>query len=116
MTIQWFPGHMTRAKRQLEQQIKQTDLVIELRDARAVAASANPLLDQIIGDKPRMIILAKADLAEEAVTKAWIDHFKDQGITAIHLDIIKDDVKGLISRQVSHIMQPHFERLRKNIM
>ncbi len=113
MTIQWFPGHMTRAKRQLEQQIKQTDLVIELRDARAVESSANPLLDEIIGDKPRLIVLAKADLADVNVTNTWIDHFKAQDISAIHLDIIKDDVKGLISRQVSHLMKPYHERLAR---
>ncbi len=112
MTIQWFPGHMTRAKRQLEKQMNQTDIVIELRDARAVDASANPLLADIIGEKPRLIVLAKSDLAEEKTTLAWIDHFKAQGITAIHLDIIKDDVKGLISRQVAYLMKPAHERLK----
>lgn len=113
MTIQWFPGHMTKAKRQLEKQIKQTDIVIELRDARAVIASANPLLDEIIGEKPRLIVLAKSDLADEAVTQAWIQHFKDQNISAIHLNIITDDVKGLISKQVAYLMQPFHERLKR---
>ena len=112
MTIQWFPGHMTRAKRQLEQQIKQTDIVIELRDARAVLSSANPLLDEIIGEKPRLIVLAKADMAQEEITQNWITYFKDQGITAIYLNILNDDVKGLISRQVVELMKPAHERLK----
>ncbi|NLC54320.1 MAG: ribosome biogenesis GTPase YlqF [Erysipelothrix sp.] len=113
MTIQWFPGHMTRAKRQLEKQINQTDIVIELRDARAVMSSANPLLDEIIGEKPRLIILAKADMAEADITQAWIEYFQAQGIMAIHLNILTDDVKGLISRQVAHLMKPVHKRLQK---
>ena len=113
MTIQWFPGHMTKAKRQLEKQIQQTDLVIELRDARAVVASANPLLDEIIQNKPRIIVLAKADLAEEKATKDWIKHFKEKNISAISLNITKDDVKGLINKEVKRVMQPFFDRLKR---
>ena len=113
MTIQWFPGHMTKAARQLEKQIKQTDIVIELRDARAVDSSANPLLAEIIGEKPRLIVLAKADLADQNITNAWIEHFRSNDISAIHLNILKDDVTGLISRQVVELMKPFHERLQK---
>ena len=110
MTIQWFPGHMTRAKRQLETQMSQTDIVIELRDARAVMSSANPLLAELSGNKPRLIVLGKRDLAEDDITEDWIKYFKDQGITAIYLDVINDDVKGIISRNVKQLMKPIHER------
>lgn len=116
MTIQWFPGHMTRAKRQLEVQMAQTDIVIELRDARAVESSANPLLHELAGNKPRLIVLGKADLADQKITDQWIEHFKNQGITAIYLDVINDDVKGIISRKVKELMAPVHERqIRRGI-
>lgn len=113
MTIQWFPGHMTKAKRQLEVQMQQTDIVIELRDARAVMASANPLLEELSGNKPRLIVLGKADLADHNVTEDWINYFKKQGVTAVYLDVIKDDVKGIIARHVKSLMADEHERQRK---
>lgn len=113
MTIQWFPGHMTKAKRQLELQMEQTDIVIELRDARAVMASANPLLDEIIGNKPRLIVLGKADLADQSVTEEWVSYFKERGVRAIYLDVIKDDVKGIVSRHIKDLMAPVHERQLK---
>ncbi len=113
MTIQWFPGHMTKAKRQLEVQMEQTDIVIELRDARAVMASANPLLDEIIGNKPRLIVLGKADLADQSVTEEWVSYFNERGVRAIYLDVIKDDVKGIVSRHIKDLMAPVHERQLK---
>lgn len=113
MTIQWFPGHMTRAKRQLEVQMQQTDIVIELRDARAVNSSSNPLLASLSGNKPRLIVLNKADLADQEVTDAWIEHFKSQGLTAIYLDVLHDDVKGIVSRKIKELMAPVHEKQRK---
>ena len=113
MTIQWFPGHMTKAKRQLEVQMQQTDIVIELRDARAVMASANPLLAELSGNKPRLVVLGKADLADPKITEEWIKYFKDQGVTAIYLDVIKDDVKGIISKHIKLLMADEHERQRK---
>lgn len=86
MTIQWFPGHMTRARRQIQDKLKLIDVVIELLDARLPVSSRNPMIDEILLDKPRMILLNKADLADAKVTQEWIEYFKKEGITAFPVD------------------------------
>ena len=69
MTIQWFPGHMAKAKRLITTLLPKVDVVIELRDARVPAASRNPLIDEIIGDTPRVVVLNKTDLADPKITR-----------------------------------------------
>lgn len=86
MLIQWYPGHMTKAKRAMQEDIKLVDLIIELLDARIPLSSRNPDIDTLAKGKFRMVLLNKADLADNAATEAWIDYFKAQGITAIALD------------------------------
>ncbi|WP_017813650.1 ribosome biogenesis GTPase YlqF [Paenibacillus shenyangensis] len=86
MTIQWFPGHMTRARRQIEDKLKLIDMVIELVDARLPLSSRNPMIDEILQGKPRMIILNKADLADPAITSLWVEFFKKQGHEVLPLD------------------------------
>lgn len=86
VTIQWFPGHMTRARRQIEAKLKLIDLVIELIDARLPLSSRNPMIDDILQGKPRMIILNKADLADPVVSQQWIAYFKEQGYVALPVD------------------------------
>ena len=76
MDIQWFPGHMAKAKRQMEEQLKLVDIVIELRDARIPDASGNPLLMQMANNKPRLIILNKADLADDEQNIKWKNTFE----------------------------------------
>lgn len=76
MTIQWFPGHMTRARRQIQDKLKLIDVVIELLDARLPVSSRNPMIDEILQGKPRMILLNKSDLADAKVTQEWIEYFK----------------------------------------
>lgn len=83
MQINWYPGHMAKAKRQLRDQLGRVDLVIELCDARLPHASRNPDLNQMIAGKTRILILNKADLADPAQTQAWINHFRQQGILAM---------------------------------
>ena len=79
MTIQWFPGHMAKTKRMIQEQLKLVDVVIELVDARMPISSRNPLLDQLVGDKkPRIIILNKEDLADPQRTAYWINQFNQQ--------------------------------------
>ncbi|MFB5673560.1 ribosome biogenesis GTPase YlqF [Paenibacillus terreus] len=118
MTIQWFPGHMTRARRQIQEKLKLIDLVIELIDARLPLSSRNPMIDEILQGKPRMIIMNKADLADAAVTQQWIAYFKEQGHTALPVDAqtgtgIKDIpvqakvlLKEKIDRQIAKGMKP----------
>jgi len=87
-TVQWFPGHMTKARRLIVDNLKLVDVVIVLLDARIPYSSANPMLAEIIGSKPHAIALNKADLADPDMTKAWIEHFKAKGVKAIAIDAI----------------------------
>ncbi len=86
MQIQWYPGHMTRTRRQMEQDIKLVDLVAELLDARIPISSRNPDIDSIAGSKPRMIILNRADQADPAENARWGDWFRQQGYTVLETD------------------------------
>ncbi len=84
--IQWFPGHMTKTRRMIEADIKLVDAVVEITDARIPESSRNPVLDEIIGDKPRVIILNKCDYADAAVTKRWREFYEKNGMTVIVCD------------------------------
>ena len=100
MDIQWYPGHMTKTLRAMQEDIKLVDMLIELRDARIPRSSCNPQIDKIAGNKPRVILLNKRDLANENGTKKWISHFLEQGIKvqAINAKNKKEinDTKALI--------------------
>lgn len=85
-TIQWFPGHMARTRRKIQESLSQVDAVIEIVDARIPQSSRNPELDHWVGRKPRLIVLNKADLADEAATKRWIAYYESRGIAAIAVD------------------------------
>lgn len=84
--IQWFPGHMTKTKRKIEQDIKLVDVVAEIIDARVPISSRNPELDKIIKSKPRIILLNKCDMADPEQTTKWIKYYKSKGIIAIDVD------------------------------
>lgn len=84
--IQWFPGHMTRTKRQIQSDLKLVDAVAEIIDARLPLSSRNPDLPSLIGSKPVIILMNKCDLADPKATKQWIDYYKKQGLKAIELD------------------------------
>lgn len=86
MTIQWFPGHMTRARRQIQEKLKLIDVVIELLDARIPMSSRNPMIDEILQNKPRLVLLNKHDLADPAVTAEWVAYFADKGLKALPFD------------------------------
>mgnify|MGYP000463663160 FL=1 len=88
--IQWFPGHMTKAKRQMEENLKKVDFVIEIRDARIPDSSKNPMLDELIQNNPRLILLSKKDKADPIATKEWIQKLQSQGHQVLALDLIKD--------------------------
>ncbi|MBQ7965218.1 MAG: ribosome biogenesis GTPase YlqF [Ruminococcus sp.] len=84
--IQWFPGHMTKTKRQIEKNLKLVDAVAEIIDARIPISSRNPDIAQLVTSKPRIVLLNKCDMADEKATKLWIEYFKKQGIVAIAID------------------------------
>lgn len=86
MNIQWYPGHMTKTRRQMEQDIRMVDAVCEIVDARIPLASRNPDIDSICGDKPRMVILNRIDMADPAATKAWAAWFRSRGMMVLETD------------------------------
>ncbi|MFJ7747026.1 ribosome biogenesis GTPase YlqF [Peribacillus sp. NPDC097295] len=86
MTIQWFPGHMAKARREVTEKLKLVDIIFELVDARIPASSRNPMIDEIIQHKPRLILLNKADMADPVKTNQWLDYYKSQGKTAIAIN------------------------------
>lgn len=85
-SIQWFPGHMTRTKRKITQLLPLVDIVVEVVDARIPQSSRNPDLDTLLAKKPRMIVLNKADIADESATAQWLQEFRRQGYAAMTLD------------------------------
>lgn len=84
--IQWFPGHMTRTKRQIQASLKLVDAVVEIIDARIPVSSRNPDLDKLLGNKPRLILMNKCDMADKRETARWIEHYKKYNIPAIPVD------------------------------
>lgn len=122
MTIQWFPGHMTKARRQIQEKLSLIDVAIELLDARLPLSSRNPMVDEILAGKPRMIILNKTDLADPSVTKEWIDFFKAEGHEALEVDAAtgkgikeiplkaKELLKAKIDKQIAKGMNPRAVR------
>ncbi|MCY1714330.1 ribosome biogenesis GTPase YlqF [Caproiciproducens galactitolivorans] len=120
-TIQWFPGHMTRTKRQIEKSLKLVDAAAEIVDARIPVSSRNPDLNQLIQNKPRVILLNKSDMADPVQTARWIDYYKQNGVHAIAIDcrsgrglngfipLVKEvlsdriaawEAKGMVGRQI----------------
>lgn len=112
-SIQWFPGHMAKARREIEAKIKLIDIVLELRDARIPYSSSNPMIDDIIGRKPRLILLCKAKMADQAVTNQWIDYYKEKGIMALDIDSLENYHISDIAKYVRIVLKNELER-RKN--
>jgi len=86
MNIQWYPGHMTKTRRQIEADLKLVDAVCEIVDARIPVSSRNPDIDSICGTKPRIVILNRMDLADPAATKRWMQYFRSKGMAAVATD------------------------------
>ncbi len=87
MTIEWYPGHMTKARREIAEALAGVDVVIEVVDARLPASSSNPILQKLRGNKPCVKVLNKQDLADPGVTRAWVRHFAGQkGVVAVPVE------------------------------
>lgn len=84
--IQWFPGHMAKTRRIMQSNLKLVDVVVEITDARIPYSSRNPEMDRLVGSKPRLLLLNKADSADETVTSMWLDYYRRKGITVIATD------------------------------
>ena len=109
-TLQWFPGHMKKAQRLIEENLKLVDVVIELLDARIPASSGNPMLADIIRDKPRMIALNKADLADAATTKKWLEYFRARGIAAVAIDSVKGKGMKQLVKEAEELARPKTDK------
>lgn len=110
--IQWFPGHMTKTKRQIQASLKLVDAVAEIIDARIPISSRNPDLAKLIQNKPRIILLNKCDMANQTATKMWIDHFEKQGITAIAVDCKSGRGLNKFAPAVNKVMSERINRLK----
>lgn len=116
MTIQWFPGHMAKAKREVEEKLKLVDFIMELVDARAPLSSQNPMLNHVIQKKTKMIVLMKKDLADPMVTDKWLSYFKEQDIPAIAVDVSnKNDIQKVIQLAKELGQQKMDKLLKKGI-
>ena len=113
MQIQSYPGHMTKARRAMQEDLKLVDLVMELTDARAPLAGRNPDIDKLAAGKARMIFLNKADLADDQARLAWMDYFRKKGITPIRLDARKTNFKKAVVDGVKIACQEKIERDRR---
>lgn len=97
MTIQWYPGHMAKARREVEEKLKLVDFVMELVDARAPFSSHNPMLNDLIKDKPKMTVLMKKDLADKPETEKWLQYFQERNEFTLSVDVNnKSDVNQII--------------------
>lgn len=109
--LQWYPGHMRKAERLVKENLKLVDVVVELLDARIPLSSANPVLREIVGDKPRVIVLNKADLADEAATRAWVKYFAEQELVAVPVDAVKGrGIKELV-QAIAKCAKPKTDKL-----
>lgn len=111
--FQWYPGHMTKARRAMQESIKLIDLVIEIVDARVPQASRNPDIDTLGNGKARMIILNKVDLADEKATKIWSEYFKQKGYHVLTMDSRVGSGKKQVNQVISEACKEKIERDRK---
>lgn len=113
MQFQWYPGHMTKAKRQMQEDIKLIDLVIELVDARIPMSSRNPDIDELGKNKARLILLNKSDLADKDASEAWMEFFKEKGYFAVKVDARNKGCMKAISAVIAEACKEKTERDRK---
>ena len=113
MNVQWYPGHMTKAKRQMQEDIKLIDLVIELVDARIPMSSRNPDIDELGKNKARLILLNKSDLADKDASEAWMEFFKEKGYFAVKVDARNKGCMKAISAVIAEACKEKTERDRK---
>lgn len=110
LDINWFPGHMKKTKELIVANLKLVDIVLEIVDARLPISSKNPDIDKLVGNKPRLVIVNKTDLADDNASKKWKDYYKKKGINALFLTSVKNVDKGLILKNVKEIIKPILEK------
>ena len=113
MNVQWYPGHMTKAKRQMQEDLKLIDLIIELVDARVPLSSRNPDIDQLGQNKSRLILLNKADLADERQNEAWKEYFQKKGFHVVKVDSRNGSGMKTIQNVIQEACKEKIERDRR---
>lgn len=108
--IQWYPGHMAKAKRQFLEKLKMVDVVYELIDARIPYSSKNPDVKEMIGDKPHIVVLMKSDLADPRQTSAWLRDYEERGIPAISINAKEGQGLKEILKLTKKVLKPFFEK------
>lgn len=117
MAINWFPGHMAKTRRQIKENLKLVDAVVEIRDARIVKSSANPEIEEICGDKPRIILLNKSDLSEKEITNQWIRSLSKQNVKALSVNALTGEGTNKIRDLLDDLLKEKHDRIRnKGIM
>ncbi|NPV25898.1 MAG: ribosome biogenesis GTPase YlqF [Firmicutes bacterium] len=111
MEVQWYPGHMVKAKQLIQENLKLVDLVIELVDARIPASSRNPDLERLVGNKPRMLIMNKEDLADPIKTGAWCNYFKRQGLPTVVVNSLIGSGLRQVSTTANHLAEEKMRAL-----
>lgn len=112
MNIQWFPGHMAKTRRMIRENLRLVDVVAELRDARIPYASANPEIKRLLGNKKRLVILNKSDMADPAATRAWLEYFEKQQIAALDMDCRSGKGVARFVPAVEKLLSEELERRR----
>lgn len=112
MNIQWYPGHMTKARRMIGENIKLVDIICEIIDARIPLSSRNPDIDEIAGAKPRLIIMNRIDQADPRITKRWVSYFSEKGIEVMETDSQSGKGVGVFSQKVRGVLKEEIERRR----
>ena len=113
MLIQWFPGHMAKTKRLIIEHLKAVDVAAELLDARIPLASANPMVEELLSGKPRIVILNKADLADPEMTKAWESYYKKKGVAAVSMSCGNGKDKKKFLRLIKEAAGPMLEKWKR---
>ena len=108
--VHWFPGHMAKATRMIQEHIKKVDVVIELLDARIPNSSSNPVISELAGNKPHVVILNKTDLADTKETKEWVNHFREQGKTVVMMDSISGRGQKQLITAVQNLAKPIIDK------
>jgi ribosome biogenesis GTPase A len=114
--IQWFPGHMTKTKRMIEEHLKAVDVVAELLDARIPASSANPMVEELVSGKPRIIILNKADLANPRATDQWISYYEKKGIPVLPMSVGNSKNKKKLLQVIRDTAEPILAKWKRRGM
>lgn len=108
--VHWFPGHMAKATRMIKEYVKKVDVVIELLDARIPRSSANPVISEVVGQKPHIVVLNKADLANPQATKEWVAYFEKQGLTVLAIDSKTGKGNKQLVKAVERLAQPIIDK------